>query len=107
MARDSLVSQYQVVWNKVIYFYESFLQNNTIMSVAFFEANFKKQFETLFLLADQIKQYYNIFDGYSDAIAQAVHLVNTADILDDKDKNSFKELQSEKCMTMFVARECK
>ena len=69
--RDKLVKEYQVVWHNVKHWYNICVNNQKVMSVAFFEANFKQQFETLFVLAEQIKQFYDIFDAYSDAIAQA------------------------------------
>ena len=63
------------------------------MSVASFEANFKKSFEAVFVLAGQIKQYYEIFDGYSNTIDRIVELVNTHKVnFNDKVKSMLKEL---------------
>ena len=50
------------------------------MTAAIFEANFEKQFETLFVLSDQIRKFGNTFDDYSDAIKRVVDLVNTFEV---------------------------
>jgi len=47
------------------------------MSAAVFEANFEKKFESIFTLADQIRQFGDIFNDYSDAISRIAELINT------------------------------
>ena len=69
-ARDSLVFEYQTVWSRVKYLFNSISHTNiSNKPVSFFEENFKEQFETLNSLAEQIKGYYEIFDGFYNTIA--------------------------------------
>ena len=100
-ARDSLVFEYQTVWSRVKYLFNSLSHTNISDKPAlFFEENFKNQFETLNSLAQQVKNYYDIFNAFYDTIAQAVHLVDTSDILSREKKGYFLDLIGEVYMSL-------
>ena len=100
-ARDSLVFEYTTVWSRVKYLFTSLSQTDfSNKPVSFFEHNFKNQFETLNSLAQQVKNYYDIFNAFYDTIAQAVHLVDTSDTISREKKGHFLDLIGEVYMSL-------
>ena len=89
------------MWSRVKYLFNSISHTNiSDKPASFFEENFKNQFETLNSLAEQIKNYHEIFNGFYDTIAQAVHLVDTSDILSNEKKGYFLDLIGEVYMSL-------
>ena len=91
--RDIACKEYQVLWYNLKHWYSICINNPKIMSAAIFEANFEKQLETLFSLADQIRGYGEIFNDFSDIIKRMVELFNTSEVISAKiDHNVINDL---------------